>query len=301
MIQKFIVVMLATAFSCTLVAQSLEELQTQKKELEQRMESIKGQLNAVDASIKTLTPDPVWTRGFSGTLGFNFNQLDNWVINANPNSRTSGILISSAAFANLKKSNYFWRNSVLINLGWQKLQLDKSKDEGSTYQPNVDVLQATSLFGYNLTPTIAVSGLGEFRSSVIRNAFNPAYLDLGVGATWKPMNTLVAVFHPLNYNFIFAESGSEYRSSLGCKLVADLNQPINKSIRIRSNLSGFISYEDVPGLSNFTWTNGISFSAWKGLGIGIEYAARINRQETTAANTKDLQSYFILGLSYTLK
>jgi hypothetical protein len=288
------------AGSLALQSQTMEELEARKAAIQGKMDALKEEMTKVETSIKALTPEPAWTKGFAGTLGFNFNQLDNWVVNPNPNARTSSILIATSGFANLKKSRYFWRNSGLLNLGWQKLQLDKSIEDGSEYQPNVDVFQATSLFGYNLTKTIAASALGEFRSSVIQNAFNPAYLDLGIGATWKPMNELVVVFHPLNYNFIFAQEGTDYTSSLGCKIVADFNKQLFKNFRFRSNLSSFLSYQDVPELSNVTWTNGLSFNVWKGLGVGLEYALRVNRQETKIAGTKDLQSYFVLGLSYAL-
>jgi hypothetical protein len=298
---KFIQIFLLLFCLVSIVqAQSIEELEANKARLQQQVATLNSELTAVNNAIAALNPPPAWTKGFSGTAGFNFNQLNNWVINPNPNSRTSNILFSLNSFANLTKEKYFWRNSGILNLGWQKLQLDSNADEGSEYQPTVDVLQLTSLYGYNLSKTIAASALAEFRSSVIRNAFNPAYLDIGVGATWKPDNYFVAVFHPLNYNFIFAETGSNFISSLGCKIVADYNREVYKGVRLRSNLTGFLSYKDLNELSNVTWTNGVSLNIFKGLGLGIEYALRINRQETAPADRKDLQSYFILGLSYSI-
>lgn len=281
-------------------AQNLADLQSQKDELEKRIAVLKAELDKVDGEIKSLTPVPVWTTGFAGTVGFNFNQLNNWVVNPNPNARTSNILISTSSFANLNKDKYFWRNNGFLNLGWQKLQLDSNVDEGSEYQPNVDVLQLTSLFGYRLSKTIATSALGQFRSSVIRNAFNPAYLDLGIGATWKPSNYFVAVFHPLNYNIIFAEEGSQFQSSLGCMVVADYNRAIVKGINLRSNWTSFLSYRSLENLSNITWTNGINFNLIKGFGVGLEYALRWNRQETINSPQGHYQSYFILGLSYSI-
>jgi hypothetical protein len=280
-------------------SQTLEELEARKVEIEQSISSMNKELSQVVGSIKVLKPDPKWSKGFSGTAGFTFNQLNNWVINPNPDSRTSNIQFSVASFANLTKEKYFWRSSGMLNLGWQKLQLDSHEQDGSNYQQNIDILQLTSLFGYNLNKTIAASALTEFRSSVIQNAFNPAYLDLGIGATWKPDNYFVAVVHPINYNFIFANDTSDYVSSLGCKIVADYNREVYKGLRIRSNVTSFLSYKDLNEFSNVTWTSGISFNVFKGIGIGLEYALRLNRQETQNSE-KDLQSYFILGLSYTL-
>ncbi len=283
----------------SLQSQTLEEMELRKTELEKSIGSLTNELSELELSIKTLKPDPKWTKGFSGTAGFIFNQLNNWVINPNPDSRTSNIQFSLASFANLSEDKYFWRNSGMLNLGWQKLQLDSHEEEGSKYEPNIDILQLTSLYGYYLSKTLAASALTEFRSSLIQNAFNPAYLDLGIGATWKPDNYFVAVIHPLNYNFIFANDTSNYVSSLGCKIVADYNREIYPGLRLRSNITSFLSYNDLNEFSSVTWTSGISFNVFKGIGVGLEYALRLNRQETQNS-AKDLQSYFLLGLSYTL-
>jgi hypothetical protein len=288
-----------TLFMFIANGQTLEELNEQKIALQAQAAPINAAIAEIDAQIVALTPIPAWTKGLAGTVGFNYSALNNWVINPNPNSRTSTILGSLNTFANLTKERYFWRNSAMLNLGWQKLQLDVDNDEGSEYQPTVDVLQLTSLFGYNLSRTLAASALTEFRSSVIRNAFNPAYLDIGVGATWKPSENLVVVFHPLNYNFIIAEDNTEYTSSLGCKIIADYNQEVYQGVKLRSNASAFLSYKDAQEFSNLTWTNGISFTLFKGFGIGLEYALRWNPQETQAVDS-DIQRYFLIGLSYAL-
>jgi hypothetical protein len=157
-------------------------------------------------------------------------------------------------------------------------------------------LNITSLFGKNITKKLAASALGEYRTSVIKNFNNPGYLDFGVGFTYVPISNLVVVIHPLNYNFVFAKNNTQYTSSLGTKLVADYNATLTKGIKWRSNLSSFLSYKNNnPSLSNFTWTNGFSISLIKGVGIGLEHAIRVNKQESA-----DNQSYYILGASYAL-
>jgi hypothetical protein len=158
-----------------------------------------------------------------------------------------------------------------------------------------------SLYGYKLSPKLAISTLGEYRTSVLDGKLNnPGYLDLGVGATWTPVTDLVVVVHPLNYNFVFADDEFDFESSLGAKVVADYTRTIVKGFNWKSNLSAFLSYQG-QDLSNYTWVNTFS-TAYKGVGIGLDIGLRSNKQEALAAGRDDnpLQSYWILGLSYAI-
>ena len=159
------------------------------------------------------------------------------------------------------------------------------------------MLNVTSLFGYNISKKLAASTLGEYRTSVIKNFNNPGYLDLGVGLTYTPMKNMIIVFHPLNYNFIFAENDSKFTPSLGCKIVGDYNTEIVKGINWRTNLTGFYSYKNnTPSLHNGTWTNWLGFNVWKGVGVGLEFALRMSDQEVL----DEIQNYYTVGLSYKL-
>lgn len=119
-----------------------------------------------------------------------------------------------------------------------------------------------------------------------------------------------------------ADSDVNYESSLGCKIVADYNQALPMGVAWRSNLSAFVSYSDTNNFSNWTWINGINFTAWKGIGVGFEFGLRKNKQESyntfIAASGADpeiiaidafedqpdadnpLQTYWLLGLTYTI-
>ena len=150
----------------------------------------------------------------------------------------------------------------------------------------------------------------EYRSSILSNFNDPGYLDVGVGGTWEPAKGLYVVFHPLNYNFVFADSETIFESSFGLKFVADYSREFSNGISFKTNFSSFISYES-SNLSNWTWTNSFSYTIWKGIGIGLEGGLRGNRQETLdfTINNIDpdatydsiddkLQSYFLAGISY---
>ncbi len=267
-------------FGWGLNAQTVEELKTQKAEKEAEIAALQGE---VDALAKQISEFPGWKFGSFGTIGFNASQFNNWLGrgNTDANTFTSIIGLGLNAFANLDREKYFWRNSGNLNLGWTKLAQNREQRDDNDYEKTTDAIVATSLFGYKLTEKWAISTLGEYRTTLLSNFNNPGYFDIGVGATWTPITDLVVVFHPLNYNFVFADDDVAYTSSLGCKIVADYTRKLAvlNGVSWRSNLSAFISYKDAENLSNWTWINGFGFTAWKGIGIGFEFGLRGNRQE----------------------
>lgn len=119
--------------------------------------------------------------------------------------------------------------------------------------------------------------MAEYRTTIIKNFNDPGYLDLGVGITWTPIENLVVVVHPLNYNFVFADNDAIFESSLGAKVVANYNRSFG-GLKFNSNLSAFMSYED-SDLSNWTWINSLSYTVWKGIGLGFELGLRDSKQE----------------------
>ncbi len=271
--------------------------------LNSRIAALKSQISTLNVELKAtealIPPTYGWKKAYTTTLGFSSTTLNNWQLNPNPNSTTSTIMASMSGSLNKIEKKYFWRNSGILSMGWQKLQIDKDEPEGSEFQPTVDVFQITSLYGRNITKNLALSALGELRTTIIENAFNPGYIDLGAGLTWTPIPNLVAVFHPLNYNIVIAEEALMYESSLGTKFVVDYAQEVIKGVKFRSNLSGFASYSEFNELSNISWISGISFTAFKGIGVGLEYALRWAPQETQMVDS-NTQSYFLIGLNYSL-
>lgn len=150
----------------------------------------------------------------------------------------------------------------------------------------------------------------EYRTTLLDNFNDPGYLDLGIGATWTPINNLIVVIHPLNYNFVFSSGETVFESSLGAKIVADYTRQIG-AVNFKTNLSMFQSYKSAD-YSNYTWTNSFSYTLWKMIGVGFDFGLRNNKQEalnyalaqTPATATgfddldNDLQTYYTIGLSY---
>ncbi|TCI93101.1 DUF3078 domain-containing protein [Tenacibaculum sp. M341] len=305
---KKVVIAAALLLSSISFAQTVEELKAEKAKKAAEVAKIQGEVDALQAKIDAF---PGWKFGAFGTIGANFSGFADWYSNAVPNSSAGNIGVTVNGYANLDREKYFWRNSGNLNLGWVKLDDKNDPTDDTSFRGTTDVFTITSLFGYKLTDKLAVSTLGEYRTSFISNFNDPGYLDLGVGITWTPIKELVVVAHPLNYNLVFSSTGVDFQSSLGAKIVAEYNKTVGK-FKFRSNLSTFQSYES-SDLSNATWINSLGFNIWKGIGVGLESGLRVNKQETfnlaldgagnqlyssLDATPSVIQSYWLVGLSY---
>jgi len=291
------VLMLAISFG---FSQTKEELEAQKAEKQAEADKFQGEADALQAQIDAL---PGWRVGAFGTIGGNLSNFNNWYAQGTPNNASGNIGFTVNAYANKIEDKYFWRNTLTTNLNWVKLDDKDDPSDKDSFEATTDVFNLSSLYGYKLSKKWAVSGLLEYRTTLLDNFNDPGYLDLGVGATWTPIENMIVVIHPLNYNFVFADDDSVFESSAGAKIVADYMKSIG-AVNFKTNFSTFQSYES-GDLSNWTWTNSFSYTLWKMIGVGFDFALRSNKQE--AANFQgvdledadnDLQSYYTIGLSY---
>nr|WP_198403839.1 MULTISPECIES: DUF3078 domain-containing protein [Aquimarina] len=312
MIKKLVLVTTLLLGATSITAQTLEELKKTQAAKKDSIAAIQGRVNAIQAQIDAI---PGWKIGAFGTIGGNISGFNNWFAQGIPNNSAGNIGITINPYANLLQEKYFWRNSAAINLSWVKLDDEDDPTDDDSFREATDVFTVSSLFGYKLTKTLAVSVLGEYRTTLLNNFNDPGYLDLGVGGTWTPIKDLVVVVHPLNYNFVFSEGAAQYESSLGAKIVADYTRKIG-AINFKTNLSAFLSYEDAD-YSNWTWTNSFSYTLWKAIGVGFDFGLRSNKQEAfnfalaqepaivptpTLENTdNELQSFWNVGLSYSFQ
>lgn len=290
-----------------LQAQTAEELKAQKEAKEAQIKTLQAEADALQEQINTL---PGWKYGAGGTIGLNFSQFNKWLGSENPNTFAGSYGFTGSAFANLDREKFFWRNGLNLVLTKTKLATTEAEREVNEFETSADALNLTSLYGYKLNPKFAISGLLEYRTTVLSNFNNPGYIDVGVGGTWKPIDDLVVLIHPLNYNIVLSNQDFEYQSSLGTKIVADYAKKLTNGIGWKSNFSAFISYKDPNELSNWTWVNGFT-TAYKGIGIGFDFGLRSNKQEFNAFNANPdnvdnqldenpIQTYWVLGLTYNL-
>lgn len=221
--KKIVLTIAATLAFVTTYGQTIDELkgaQAAKKDsiavIQARVDALQGQIDAF----------PGWKKGIFGTLGANLSGSKNWYQQGTPNNSAGNIGITLNGFANLDKDKFFWRNSGNINAQWVKIDNKDIDTDDDSFNSTTDVFNITSLYGYKLSDKFAISGLGEYRTSIINNFNDPGYLDLGIGATWTPITDMVVVIHPLNYNFVFAEDDVAYESSTGAKILVDYTRKI---------------------------------------------------------------------------
>ncbi|HCY80105.1 MAG TPA: hypothetical protein DHV22_00080 [Xanthomarina gelatinilytica] len=252
-----------------------------KEELKSEQKAKKDSISAIQARVddlqKQIDTYPGWKFGAFGTIGASFSNFNNWYAQGSPNNSAGNISITVNPHAKLDRDNYFWYNTANINLSWVKFDDKDDPNDDDSFRESSDVFNVTSLFGYKITKSLAASTLAEYRTTIIKNFNDPGYLDLGVGITWTPIENLVVVVHPLNYNFVFADNDAIFESSLGAKVVANYNRSFG-GLKFNSNLSAFMSYED-SDLSNWTWINSLSYTVWKGIGLGFELGLRDSKQE----------------------
>jgi len=303
--------LLLSVFFCGIAfsqAQTKEELKTQKAEKQAEADAAQAEANAIQAKIDAL---PGWRIGAFGTIGGSLSNFNNWYSQGAPNNSSGNIGFTVNAYANLIEDKFFWRNALSTNLNWVKLDNKDTDLDDEDFNPTTDVFNISSLYGRKLSEKFAVSTLAEYRTTLLNNFNDPGFLDIGVGATWTPIENLVVVMHPLNYNFVFSSDAViDFESSLGAKIVADYTRQIG-AINFKSNLSMFQSYKS-SDLSNWTWTNSFGYTLWKMIGVGFDFGLRSNKQEafnyqqsqpgSTQMQLKnadnDLQSYWTFGLSY---
>ena len=308
--KKIFVLASAILLSISTQAQTEEELKSQQAPKKAEIAKLQGEVDALQAQIDAL---PGWKKGIFGTIGGSITEQRNAFTQSIPDNSSGNIGATLNAFANLKQEKFFWKNSLLVNFSWVRLDDRNDDTDSDNFEPTTDIFNISSLYGRNISKDWAASALGEYRTTVLNNFNDPGYLDIGVGFTWTPSSIegLTVVIHPANYNFVFSDSGSEFESSLGAKVVADYTRQIGP-INFKSNLSAFLSYED-SDLSNWAWNNSFSYTLWKKIGVGFDFGLRSNRQEAfnfalaqdpTATDItldnvdNDLQTFWTLGLSY---
>ena len=301
--------LVACAFG-TSWAQTLDEdLKAKAAELADAQAVVDGLASQVADLEAQIEKNAGWITGYSGNIGFDFNDSNGWIASPNPESSSSGLSISLAGWANNINENNFWRNKGLLTKAWSDIDLSSSDldndDDNLFDNGTVDILNLSSLYGVRLSPHWAASGLAELNTS-IENFLEPGTFDIGVGVTWTPdIDDLVVVIHPFNYHIAFPAEGAAFdtRGALGAKIRADYNRNFGK-FAYNSTLTSFVPYsggdENDPSLFEWTWINGVSFNIWNGIGVGFNFGLRRAEFETPIEGQDDLQSYFTVGLAYTL-
>jgi len=302
-------------------AQSLEELKSMQAEKQGMIADLQAQIDAANAELDGIQKEidvlSGWRKGLNGLIGFDLNNSNGWIANPNPDASSSALNLGVNAYALADKEKSFWHNKLNLQKAWSDVNTSKSDDgaeeDGLFDNGTVDILNLSSLAGYKLSDKFALSGLGELNTS-IENFLKPGTFDIGVGATWLPIENMTVVIHPLNYHVAWPADGQglETKGALGTKFRVDYFQDFNvsgKAVNWSTTLTSFVPYSDVKqmvvanpdqgieareaGLFEYTWLNTLSFEVWNGIGVGVGFGLRNSDLESP-----DLQSFTSLGLSY---
>jgi len=254
-----------TFFSVGLAtAQTLSEYEAMKADKEATVADLQSQIDATAGEIADLQRQidllSGWRTGYSGLLGFDLNNANNWIGNPNPNSTSRSLNLGLTGYANNDKEKTLWHNKGLLTKAWQDVDLstDDESVEGDGLFKNgtVDILNLSSLAGYKFTPKLAATALGELNTS-FSNFLKPGTADIGVGVTWLPIENLTVVIHPLNYHIAWSAQqvdadGNDFgdvssSGSIGAKFRADYTRDLllnGRKIAWGSTLTGFVPYSD---------------------------------------------------------
>ena len=320
---KKIQLFLLLVFTASIMsAQTIDELRAMKttkaaeaSDFKAKMDAINGEIAGINKQIAVLSG---WTTGLSGTIGFDFTSSNKWAANPNPTAESSSLGLGITAFANKDQEKYFWNNKGIFQKAWQDVDLpgevvtdpitgevldgDNLLDQGT-----VDIVNISSLAGYKLTPKFALSGLGELNTS-LGNFLKPGTADIGIGATWLPIEGLTVVIHPLNYHMAWNINGDlQSDGALGMKIRADYGRELmlmGKKVAWNTTFTSYQPYSNPEGsvtLREYTWLNTLAFEVWRGIGVGVNFGFRQADFETfTEGVTEEgtVQKFYQVGLNY---
>jgi hypothetical protein len=165
--------------------------------------------------------DTSWKHGLFTAFNFNQVSLTNWAAGGESSLSLSSLV---SGFANYKKNNISWDNSIMMAYGILKGSDNPSKK-------NQDKIELNSKFGYKATDVLNYAALFSFNSQFakgynypnpsdpyqkqyVSNFFAPAYFILSLGMDYKPTSYLSFYLSPATGRFIFvtdqvlADSGS---------------------------------------------------------------------------------------------
>lgn len=213
--------------------------------------------------------DTTWRKG--GSLGLNLNQisLSNW---ASGGDNVVGFNLQFNCFANYKKGRHIWNNQLELSYG-----LNKTKSEGS--KKNNDNIYLSTLYGYELTEHLYLSGLMSFQTqfakgydyttdprTYISGFMSPGYLLAGVGLTWKPKRWFSATFTPTTFRGTFVTnktlseegqfgvtSGKHLFSEFGANLQLVIQYEFLKNMTVFSRLNFYSNYLEKPQNIDINW------------------------------------------------
>lgn len=260
-----------------------------------------------------------------GLLGVNFNSvgLKNWAGGGNNSISTSakfGLGYNYITF------NTVWNNSLEGGYGVVKLG-----DEG--FKKTDDRIILSSKFGYKAANELSYSALLDFRTQfangydynkldsqnnylIISKFMAPAYLTIGLGMNYKPLQIIDIYLSPLSNRIIFVldedlanngaygvTPGKKLKSELGSTFDMIIQSPIITNVDLRTRLNLFSAYENFTSVV-INWEFGLNFkvneyiTAAFSLNSIYDEKININRDDGTYGPATQLKHVLLIGFAY---
>ena len=208
-----------------------------------------------------------WKKGGIGTLTFSQVSLYQWSAGGENSFSGNGLL---NLFAKYKKDNNSWDNT--LDLGYGILR------QGSLTKKSDDRIDFTSLYGRKASEKWNYSAMLGFKtqfmpgynypddSTVISNAFAPAYVTLSLGMAYKPNDNFSLFLSPATGKMTIVlddelsalgafgvDEDKKFRSEFGGFIKAVYNKTVMKNVDFTTKLDLFSNYFHNPGNIDVNW------------------------------------------------
>ena len=244
--------------------------------------NISAQTTEAEENLKKQSTDSLDGWKVGGVISLNLTQvsLTNWSAGGENSISVNGIV---SLFANLKKGNSTWDNSLDLGYGFlQQGDADVRKTD--------DKIDFTSKYGQKAFKNWYYAGLVNFKSQMtagynypddsteISNFLAPGYLLGAIGMDYKPSEVFTLFISPITMKMTLVndqnladagafgvdpaeldtsgnviKSGATSRSEFGGYLRALLKKDIMKNINLQTKLELFSNYNEEPGNIDVNW------------------------------------------------
>ena len=264
----------------------------------------------------------IWNTGGLFNLNIGQGTQSNWAAGGDDFSFSVNSYLGLYGF--YKKGKYSWDNTLELNYG-----LINTTSIGT--RKNDDRIDLLSKGGYALTKNLSLSGLLNFHSqfakgysydkdgskTLLSDFLSPAYILLGLGLDYKPVQGLSIFFSPITSRWTIVKNdtlsadgaygvnpGEKVKTELGAFASINYLKKITKTILYKGRVDLFSNYNHNPSDVDFSMTNMFQASISKILSVSLNINLIYDDDVKEFGPTNDspaLQFQSVLGVGLAVK
>ncbi len=256
--------------------------------------------------------ESLWKKGASFTLNFSQTAMDNWA--AGGQNSMSGVALFDG-FANYKKGNHTWDNT--LNIGYGSL-----KQDNQDWFKSDDKLEFSSKYGQKASNKWYYTGLVDFKTQFtkgydavgatdpISNFMAPAFLNVAIGMDYKPNDNFSLFISPITGKMTFVvddtlshagafgvDVDEKFRAELGAYVKIAYKVDLMENVKYSTQLGLFSNYIDKPQNVDVNWDNMITFKVNKYFNASLIFNMIYDDDIVADVQWKEMLA---LGITYTL-